>query len=83
MKKYVKPEMFFDQFELSQHIADCMLEYTESSNQQAAETCVAFTDPDLWGSSFPVFIEINTSCVEKIEEYCYTGGTNGMNTFTS
>ena len=80
MKKYVKPEMFFEQFELSQHIADCMLEYDGSRD---ANTCIAYTDPDFWGSSYPVFIAANTSCKEKFETYCYTSGTGGMNTFTS
>ena len=81
MKKYVKPELFYEQFELSRHIADCALEY--KSEFQSAESCVAYTDPDFWGTEYPVFIAENAKCLEKYEGYCYTSGSNGMNTFTS
>ena len=83
MKKYVKPELFFEQFVLSQHIADCKLEYNGSSGLQSAENCIAFTDSDYFGSSYPVFIEGNTKCVDPFEEYCYADSVGGANTFTS
>lgn len=40
MKKYVKPELFYERFELSQHIADCAWELTSGSK----ETCSANPD---------------------------------------
>ena len=81
MKKYVKPELFFEQFVLSQHIADCKLEYNDFQDENS---CSANVDPDfLEGYLNPVFVEGNTKCIETFEGYCYTDSTDGANTFTS
>ena len=40
MKKYVKPELFYERFELSQHIADCAWELTQGDEN----TCSAKPD---------------------------------------
>ena len=39
MKKYIKPELFYERFELSEHIADCAWEL-----QQAENACYAIPD---------------------------------------
>ena len=86
MKKYVKPEMFYERFELSEHIADCGWEM----NSQSVDKCTA--DPDLaYGAGtlagailqtyvgYKLFASTNGSCTlnfDNEEIYCYHNGTN-------
>ena len=44
MKKYVKPELFYERYELSEHIADCLWEWQDYT---AKEVCVAHPDEKL------------------------------------
>lgn len=78
MKKYVKPELFFEQFVLSQHIADCKLEYVDATNEM---TCYAIPDYD--DPSIKVFLRKDTCEYDPPEGYCYTGSAEGINTFAS
>ena len=84
MKKYVKPELFYEHFELSQHIADCAWELALASK----EACKADADSALLGSGMPaLFMETGKGCVllsEDYESYCYHTGKDGMpNVFAS
>lgn len=81
MKNYVKPELFFEQFELSQHIADCDLEFV--SGATSADSCIAYTDEKVFGTSYPVFTSANAECTERWNEYCYSGGPDGSKIFAS
>lgn len=75
MKKYVKPELFFESFELSQSIAACGIDV----NHNDENVCTPTTDPDFWSFTINVFNEGNANCAqpaEKLEGYCYTYGTN-------
>ena len=80
MKKYVKPELFYEHYELSQHIADCDFEYI-----QAQDSCVAQGDVED-GFDWSVF-NGNLPCTvepDYIEGFCYHNDTNeGYNTFNS
>lgn len=74
MKPYVKPELFYESFELSQHIAACGIDVNS-----AVETCDQILDeefwPDLGGST--VFSEGSCDIPDTaIEVYCYTVGTS-------
>lgn len=80
MKKYVKPELFYEKFELSQHIASCsgiQLNHTDESCNQIkdgggldyAPGTVVFRDGDC-AVPFP-------------EGYCYTNGSDGYSIFGS
>lgn len=82
MKKYVKPELFFEQFVLSQHIADCKLEYVDATNEM---TCYAIPDYDNFDPSNPnkVFLSKGICEYDPPEGYCYTGSAEGINTFAS
>lgn len=86
MKVYAKPEVRIEKFNLSKHIAACAFDMSNSKNKNE---CVAVSDAV--GEKFNVpqlilYTSVNTSCVDKEEEwelYCYTNGSSGSNTFNS
>lgn len=65
MKKYVKPELFFESYELSQNIAACGWDM----NHAQPSTCTATGDPSLGNPDVLVFTESNCDLV--LERYCY------------
>lgn len=72
MKAYVKPELFVESYELSQHIATCGIDVTSTDGG-----CTGILDGDFWiglGGT-PVFSSDCSTPVEKVEGYCYTNGT--------
>lgn len=74
MKAYVKPELFVERYELSQHIAACGIDvhYADTAS------CKPTLDAGFWGSSDTVFNNGRTECsidISNIEAYCYTVGT--------
>lgn len=77
MKEYVKPELYCESFELSQHIAACGIDV----NHGDTSSCNPTTDPDFWYETTPVFNAEKVGCqlnVDNgdIEAYCYTYGTS-------
>ena len=74
MKKYVKPELFYERYELSQHIADCAWEMDHNDNN----SCVAIGGKD---SGYEGFTLVTPGVCEVMpdayEEYCYQNSTNG------
>lgn len=83
MKKYVKPELFYEQFELTQHIADCAWELTNSTK----DTCHAQADPDYLPGFPNLFMHDASGCVLipgiNYQDYCYHDGAQGVNVFAS
>lgn len=82
MKAYVKPELFYERYELSQHIADCALEL--QLNDSAS--CYAIPDPNLttsFNSSWHLFVTGNGQCDVQYENYCYTVDAGGYNLWRS
>lgn len=79
MKAYVKPQLFVESYELSQHIATCGMDIQYADT----ETCTAQLDPDYWdGSADIVFNGGRTECKDDIgifDAYCYTTGTDVAN----
>ncbi len=85
MKKYVKPELFYERFELTQHIADCAWELTSGSK----DSCSAQADPDF----LPTFSGVNLFTLSDLgctlipgqnySDYCYHDGAQGVNVFKS
>lgn len=75
MKKYVKPELFYESFELSQHIAACGIHM----GFKGVEDCKdhSHLNSDLWGGlEFHVFDDSTCEiATNTIEAYCYTVGT--------
>lgn len=81
MKKYVKPELFYERYELSQHIADCAWELTYNEGE-----CQAVADQQ----KLPNFQNLFTSaigCHYKTDDgysaYCYEDGLDGIRVFIS
>ena len=80
MKKYVKPELFYEEFELSQQIADCTF---DSKGTNTNETC-EFTGKDAFGVVTTIFMAGNTDCLTIAESYCEFASADDMyNLFNS
>ena len=81
MKKYVKPELFYERFELSQHIADCMWELN-----QAQGACIAHPDEDQMSGIPTVFTDaLGCDMTEStLKDYCYENSLESLkNIFVS
>ena len=77
MKQYVKPDLFYEDFELSQHIAAC--DYKINSGD--ANSCIV--EIDRWEEDYFNFDGVgftlsNSNCTVPIDSYCYTTGSNGF-----
>ena len=82
MKKYVKPELFYERFELSQHIADCAWELTQADEK----TCSADPDPEFGSGALSSLVGATLFTIEGICDlvpkvnyhgaYCYHTGTS-------
>ena len=83
MKKYVKPELFYEHYELSQHIADCAWELTNSNK----DACSAQADPDYLLGLPNLFMASENGCVYipgvNYSAFCYQDGAQGVNVFAS
>lgn len=75
MKAYVKPELFVESYELSQHIATCGIDVNASSKEECARL-----DEEFWPGSGGTKV-FNSECADggidiaTMEVYCYTNGT--------
>ncbi len=69
MKKYVKPELYYESFELSQHIAGCNL--TLSMQDEYLCTAEGSVDGDYITGGFLD----KPRCSIILEGYCYTNGS--------
>ena len=76
MKPYVKPELYYENFELAQHIAGCNVTL-EASNPMDC-TATGIIDGYESRSWF-----LNNGCTPKLEDYCITNSTINMNTISS
>lgn len=84
MKKYVKPELFYERYELSQHIADCAWELNSANK----DVCSFKWDTEKSnGVDFGSLFSSGMGCVNQTdmgyENYCEMNGANGINTFVS
>jgi hypothetical protein len=73
MKKYVKPELFYESFELSQQIASCDYDYNKTVDDAPGSSCY-FT----WDVDPNVTVFVSGNCKTPIEGYCYHGSTGNM-----
>ena len=80
MKAYVKPELFYESFELSQNIAACGWDMINNTDKGS---CYAVADGDITdgnnnesGAIFPDMVKlfVNEDCTVN-EVYCYTNGS--------
>ena len=79
MKTYVKPELYFESFELSQHIAACDLKLGYN-----IDNCAIVEHEGGKGTSFAdleiqmIDSFVSYACRFQAEIYCYTNGANYM-----
>lgn len=75
MKKYIKPELFYEHYELAQHIADCDWEMTSVDKN----VCVAYGDEDMVFAGERLFVTDDVCSITEgtLEEYCYQTGVDG------
>ena len=79
MKKYVKPELFFESFELSQQIAACQYDLDESTHGDLQCQFVGGED-----AAFPGVSIFTDGCVTDTEDYCVHNGSDlQFNVFNS
>lgn len=76
MKPYVKPELYYENFELAQHIAACNVTLELSNTMDC--TAKGIIDGRESASWF-----LTNSCTPKLEDYCVTNGTINMATVSS
>lgn len=84
MKKYVKPMLTLERFELSQNIANCAWEL----NLASQDDCVAYADKAIFGDMNGFLFTKARACTYKTddgyEDYCYqNGGSSPFNVFMS
>ena len=77
MKKYVKPELFYERYELSQHIADCAWELNSTDG-----VCTANGDKDKWGADYTETLftsELGCTIDSAVyQDYCYQNGAEAI-----
>lgn len=74
MKKYVKPELFYERFELSQHIADCQWEFNGLNTKEA---CAAYPEAGGYVDGI-LFVDKEPCQPGVVEVYCYQPGNDGL-----
>jgi hypothetical protein len=84
MKKYVKPELILEYYELSNTIADCAFELQSSDKN----SCVAQGDTEDALGGVVLFLDSSMGCKydpKIFEFYCYQNGSSdgGANVFNS
>ena len=89
MKKYVKPELFYERYELSQHIADCTWETKKPNGLKTFEgdgSCIAYGDSELGLDGNILFQSNEMGCTllsTDYQDYCYENGSDGLKTVMS
>lgn len=83
MKTYVKPDLYYESFELSQNIAVCGWDM----NNMDKNNCTALGDTSLGNFEVFLFTSTNKSCEatesDVAESYCYEPGTGAWGLFNS
>lgn len=78
MKKYVKPDLYFESFQLSQNIASCGWDM----NQADIYNCETSGDNQMGKGGYdnyspvPLFANTNSECYAELEVFCYSNGTS-------
>ena len=78
MKKYEKPQIIIECFELSQNVADCTWNMNYSDNG----TCTGNGSD----KGLPQLFSDSQGCIvypDVFEDYCYTNSQSGKNIFLS
>lgn len=82
MKKYVKPELIYESFELLEQIAAC--DFDSNNTYADALNCEFTGKSDEWYvPQGTYFTDANNDCLSKLEFYCYHASAGGVNLFNS
>lgn len=78
MKKYVKPDLLFESFQLNHHIAACaydQLPAGQPGHATTIESCAFKGDVDMGMSPETIFLETTQACNIKLDggTICYSG----------
>lgn len=77
-KKYEKPQVYMEKFELAEHIAGCSLTINSGDPMSCTGSGTVFDEYlDAW------FMEDNMYCAVEPEGYCYTNGSMNVATINS
>lgn len=81
-KPYVKPQLYYENFELSQHVAACGW---DMSNQSDKINCTALGDEKLGNFPVSLFTETPRCQVteDQVEGYCYEVSSGKVGLFNS
>lgn len=77
-KRYKKPYVYVEKFELAEHIAGCNLTLNVAEPENCTATGTVFDE-----FSNSLFVGGNTNCVTELEGYCYTNGSMNVATINS
>lgn len=80
MKKYVKPELFFERYELSQHVAAC-----DWDLKTVTDTLCGFSPDPNTNTGYPLdaVLLADADVCNFDGPYCYMSAEGGLNTFNS
>ena len=81
MRAYVKPELFYENFELAQNIAACHYSYKVGNSITYANMNSCYVIDADWGIA--LFADGNNNCEQAPEDYCYQPGEAGLTTWKS
>lgn len=77
MKKYIKPVLNFENYELSHHIAACTYDLNAMDVMNCFSNIIDNSDPMFSGAVIGnLFVEGNDACTTISETYCYTNNTS-------
>lgn len=79
MKQYVKPELYYEDFQLSTSIAVCAFDM----NMSDKNSCVAVGDPEYVDPEIMLYIDGNVCNITQVEDYCYQPGADAYRVFNS
>lgn len=82
MKKYVKPELIYERYVLSEQIARCAYDLAFENGACEGKGYLG-TDAGYPGDWILIATTGVDGCQFEIEEYCYQPGEDGYNTFNS
>ena len=83
MKAYVKPQLFYERYELSQHIADCTWNMTVNGD---GDKCTGNAADKGYPADWFVFSSSNSACTvsnDILGAYCVMASTTSKVIFTS
>lgn len=81
-KKYEKPQVYMEKFELAEHIAGCKLTL-QQDDVNICEAIGTIGSVTLLTTDNAWFLESTQACEIKVEDYCYTNSTSTIATINS